>query len=87
VVQEVIHKLGLATPHDTPTPRKNKSLNSASIKLLRTINHYDIKAKDKALLMPHLKEINGILDNYANETLIDEESRKKVLKVSRPIKF
>ena len=87
VVQEVIHKLGLATPHDNPTPRKNKSLNSASIQLLRTLNHYDIKAKDKGLLMPHLKEINGILENYANDTLIDEESRKRVLMVSSPIKF
>jgi hypothetical protein len=32
VVQEVIHKLGLATPHDNPTPRQNNSLHSASIK-------------------------------------------------------
>ena len=87
VVQEVIQKLGLATPHDNPTPRENKSLNCASIELLRTINHYDIKAKDKALLMLHLKKINGILENYANEPLIDKESRKRVLKVSNPIKF
>jgi len=87
VVQEVIQKLGLATPHDNPTPRENKSLNGASIELLRTINHYDIKAKDKALLMPYLKEINGILENYVNDTLIDEESRKTVLKLSSPIKF
>jgi len=87
VVQEVMQKLGLATPHDNPTPRENKSLNCASIELLRTINHYDIKAKDKALLMPHLKEINGILENYANDTLVDEESRKRVLKLSSPIKF
>ena len=86
VVQEVIQKLGLETPHDNPTPRQNNSLNSASIKLLRTINHYDIKAKDKELLMPHLKEINGILENYTNDTLIDEESRKWVLKASSPIK-
>jgi len=87
VVQDVIQKLGLATPHDNPTPRQNKSLNSASIKLLRTINHYDIKAKDKQLLMLHLKEINGILESYANDTLIDEDSRKRVLKLSSPIKF
>ena len=87
VVQEVMQKLGLATPHDNPTPRENKSLNCASIELLRMINHYDIKAKDKALLMPHLKAINGILENYANDTLIDEESRKRVLKISSPIKF
>jgi hypothetical protein len=87
VVQEVIHKLGLATPHDNPTPRQNNSLNSASIKLLRTINSYNIKAKDKELLMPHLKEINTILDSHANDTLIDKGSRKKILKISSPTKF
>jgi len=87
VVQEVIQKLGLATPHDNPTSRKNQSLNSASIALLRTINHYDIKAKDKALLIPYLKEINGILEGYAEDSLIDEESRKRVLKLSNAIKF
>jgi len=32
--------------------------------------------------MPHLKKINGILDSYANDTLIDEESRKRVLNIS-----
>jgi hypothetical protein len=87
VVQEVIQKLGLATPHDNPTPRQNKSLNSPSIKLLRTINHYGLKAKDKDLLMTHLKEINGILDNYPNDTLIDEESRKIVLEMASHITF
>ncbi|GAW85135.1 conserved hypothetical protein [Bathymodiolus platifrons methanotrophic gill symbiont] len=87
VVQEVIQKLGLATPHDNPTPRQNKSLNSASVALLRTINHYDIKAKDKELLIPHLKEINGILEGYADDSLIDEESKKRVLKLANAIKF
>ncbi len=87
VVQEVIKKLGLATPHDNPTPRQNQSLNSTSIALLRTINRYDIKAKDKELLIPHLKEINGILEEYASDTLIDEASRKKVLEMTHSIKF
>jgi len=87
VVQEVIQRLGLATSHDNPTPRQNKSLNSASIKLLRTINHYDLKAKDKELLIPHLKEINAILEPYAHDTLIDEKSRKRVLELARPIQF
>jgi len=87
VVQEVAQKLGIATPHDNPTPRLNQSLNSASIALLRKINHYDIKAKDKELLMPHLTEINRILENYADDTLIDEASRKRVLKISNSIKF
>lgn len=87
VVQEVIQKLGLATPHDNPTPRQNKSINSASVTLLRTINHYNVKAKDKERLMPHLKEINALLDNYAKNELIDVESRKKVLALARPISF
>ena len=87
VVQQVMQKLGLATPHDNPPPRLNKSLNSLSIALLRTINRYDIKAKDKELLIPHLKQINEVLENYPNDTLIDEESRKRVLQLSSPIKF
>jgi hypothetical protein len=85
VVQEVINLLGLATPHDNPTPRKNGSLNSNSIALLRAINQTDIKAKDKGRLMPYLKQINEIFDGYKNESLIDEESRKKVLKIFNPI--
>ncbi|PCJ29543.1 MAG: sulfotransferase family protein [Gammaproteobacteria bacterium] len=87
VVQQVIQKLGLATPDDNPTPRQNKSLNSASIALLKTINQYDMKAKDKALLIPHLKQIDEIMANYADETLIDDESRKRVLQLYRPITF
>ncbi len=87
VVQEVALKLGLATPHDNPTPRQNKSLNSASIALLRTINQYDIKPKDKERLLPHLKQINEVLNSYDTVLLIDDESRKRVLEVSRPIKF
>jgi len=87
VVQEAIQKLGLATPHDNPTPRKNKSFNNASISLLRTINQYNVKAKDKELLMPHLKKINEILDSCDNEPLMDEESIEKVLKLSNPIDF
>lgn len=87
VVQEVIQKLGLATPHDNPTPRQNKSLNSVSIKLLRTINHYNLKAKDKERLIPHLKEINALLENYAKDALIDAESKRRVLALARPIKF
>ena len=85
VVQEVIQKLGLATPHDNPTPRQNQSLNSASIALLRTINRYNITAKDKENLMTHLKGINGALESYANDTLIDEQSRERALSLYRPI--
>ncbi|GAA0401533.1 hypothetical protein GCM10009133_07930 [Cocleimonas flava] len=87
VVQEVIQKLGLATPHDNPTPRKNQSLNSASIALLRTINSYNIKAKDKELLIPPLKAMNEILGEYALGTLMDDATKSKVLKLAQPIDF
>ena len=85
VVQQVIQRLGLATPHDNPTPRQNQSLNSVSIALLRTINRFDIKAKDKELLMPHLKKINEVLEHCEAEPLIDQKSRRRVLKVASPI--
>lgn len=87
VVQEVIEKLGLATPHDEPTPRKNNSLNSTSIKILRAINQADIKTKDKEMMMPHIKNINAILEKYGNDSLIDDESKKRVLKLANPIEF
>nr|WP_293751670.1 sulfotransferase family protein [uncultured Paraglaciecola sp.] len=87
VVQEVIQKLGLATAHDNPTPRQNKSVNGVVTQLLKTINHYNIKAKDKELLMTHLKEINGIFDNYPNDSLVDESARKRILELFNPVKL
>lgn len=87
VVQEVIHKLGLATPHDNPTPRQNKSLNSVSIRMLRAINRCDLKAKDKELVLPHLKQINSVIESYAKDDLITEASKKRVLQLSRPAVF
>ena len=85
VVQEVMSKLGLTTPHDNPTPRQNQSLNSVSIALLRTVNKLNIKAKDKEHLMPQIKEINNILVAYKNQPLIDTESKNKVMRLFRPI--
>ena len=87
VVQEVVQKLGLATPHDNPTPRQNNSLNGASIALLRTINQYAMKAKDKELLIPHLKEINTVFEGFEHESLIDEGSRVRVLNLYKPVVF
>jgi hypothetical protein len=87
VVQEVMQKLSLVTPHDNPTPRQNKSLNGASIEILRTINRLNIKAKEKELLIPHIKELNTILASYAENSLIDEESKQAVLKLSSPSNF
>lgn len=92
VVQQVSQLLGLATAHDNPTPRQNNSLNNASISLLRALNQYDVKAKDKERLMPLLKEINGIMDSYVKpkdmrDNLIDEVVRKRVLALASPVHF
>jgi len=87
VVQQVSEMLGLATPHDNPTLRKNRSLNNASISLLRALNRYDIKAKDKQILMPHIRSINEVLNSYENEPIIDAELKDRVLEISKPIDF
>ncbi|HEC60431.1 hypothetical protein LCGC14_0581510 [marine sediment metagenome] len=87
VIQQVMEKLGLPTTSVNAYPRYNKSLNTASIAVLRTLNQYDIKAKDKERLMPYLREINNIVENYAEETLIDVISRARVLKMANTIKF
>lgn len=87
VVQELIQKLGLATPSDNPTPRQNNSLNNASIALLKTINQYDLKAKDKELLIPHLKAMNEVFEGYKHKAIIDELSMEKVLRLATPINF
>ena len=87
IVQEVIHKIGLATPYDNPTPRQNQSFNNASIYILRKVNRYNLKAKDKNRLIPHLKEINEVIEDYSNETLIDETSKQRVLELTHPLEF
>lgn len=87
VVQEIKRKLGLATTHENSTPRLNKGLNTTSIALLRVINSYNIKAKDKETLMPHLREICEVIEDYTMEPLIDNESRKRVLELAKPILF
>jgi hypothetical protein len=46
-----------------------------------------MKAKDKTRLMPHLKAINAVLENYASDILIDEASKKRVLQLFKPINF
>ena len=79
IVQTVSEIIGFATPHDNPTPRKNSSLNAAATEIQRVINRYQLKAKDKEKVIPHLKELNQILSAYSTESLIDEESRERVI--------
>ncbi|GGZ68613.1 sulfotransferase family protein [Paraglaciecola chathamensis] len=87
IVKQVSTLLGLATAHDNPTPRQNTSLNQASITLLRAINHYDVKAKDKELLMPLIKDINSIMDRYTNQCVTDETAKQRVLSLVNPVTF
>ncbi|MGJ8682095.1 MAG: sulfotransferase family protein, partial [Paraglaciecola sp.] len=85
VVQEVINLLGLSTPHDNPTPRRNISLNSATIEMIRIINRANLKAKEKELLIPHLRSINELMENYKDKGFVNTETRKKVLALARPL--
>ena len=86
VVQEVIERLGLSTPHDNPTPRKNKSLSAHSIAILRTLNRTHLSAKTKERLMPHIREMNTILERCESEPIIDLASKEKVLALYKPVK-
>jgi len=86
VVQQSIEMLGLATPHDNPTPRQNQSLNSVSIAILRTLNQHNINAKDKERLMTHIKPINDIVTNQS-KPLINSQSKARVLALAKPVQF
>ena len=84
-VQTVRELLGIATPHDSPAPRKNKSLNAITTELYRIINRLELSAKEKEKIVPHMHEINTALTSYAarsNESLIDKESRDEIIKMT-----
>lgn len=86
-VKSVSLQFGLATPHDNPTVRLNNSLNSATVSMLRTLNQFDIKPKDKDRLMPELKTINDVLSTYDTGSLIDEKSKLRVLELANEVTF
>lgn len=84
-VKTVIKLLGLATPHDNPTPRKNKSMETTTIELYRVINRLKLSAKDKDKLVPHLQALNtelATLKSRNTSNVVDENSRNKILKVT-----
>lgn len=85
VVQSVIQKLGMATAHDNPTPRQNNSLTSATVELIRTINGMNVATKDKELLIPHLKQMDAVFQRFDDTTLIDHESKKRVMELYQPV--
>ncbi len=84
-VKTVINRLGLATPHDNPTPRKNNCMNSVTSELYRVINRLPLAAKEKEKLVPFLNELDVALTPYndrGNNPLVDDESRDKINKMT-----
>ena len=80
--------LGLTTPNDNPTPRKNNCMNSVTSELYRVINRLPLSAKEKENLVPHLNDLDAALmphsDNgdRVNSSLIDDETREKINKMT-----
>ena len=84
-VQTVSHLLGLATPHDNPTPRKNTSMNAITTELYRVINRLKLSAKEKEKLVPQLHDIDALLTTYKDktkDTLIDQDSKDKIYQMT-----
>ncbi len=80
-VKKVSELLGLSTPHDNPTPRKNTSMNATTTEIFRVINRLQLSAKEKEKLIQHLHKLDSTLTPYANrqsKSLIDDDSRDKV---------
>ena len=80
-VKTVSQLLGLSTPHDNPTPRKNASISATTAELYRVINRLQLSAKEKEKLVPHLHDLDTLLTSYADRNikrLIDDESRDKI---------
>jgi len=84
-VATVSQRLGLTTPHDNPTPRKNTSMNTVTTELYRVLNRLHLSAKEKEKLVPFLNELDVALTPYSdreNKPLIDDESRDKIIKMT-----
>ncbi len=88
-VKTVSRLLGLSTPHDNPTPRKNTSMNSITTELYRVVNRLQLPAKEKEKLVPHLHELNTALKPLVDRniessiaSLVDKESRNKINQIT-----
>jgi len=84
-VKAVIELLGLTTPNDNPTPRKNNCMNATTPELYRVINRLQLSAKEKENLVPHLNALDTVLAPYSdreNISFIDDESREKISKLT-----
>jgi hypothetical protein len=84
-VKTVIQQLGLETPHDNPTPRKNTCMNSTTLELYRVINRLPLSAKEKEKIVPFINELDTALTPYSErdgDFLIDDESRERIIKMT-----
>ena len=80
-VATVSQRLGLTTPHDNPTPRKNNSMNTVTTELYRVINRLQLAAMEKEKLVSLLNELDTALTPYSDRkynSLNDDESRDKI---------
>lgn len=82
IVRSISNIFNLATTHDNPTLRLNNSLSAPAVSLLRRINQLNIKPKDKERLMPHVRQMDEILSTYEVGSLIDQESRERILELA-----
>jgi hypothetical protein len=84
-VKTLIDRLGLTTPHDNPTPRKNNCMNTVTAELYRVINRLPLAAKEKEKLVPFVNELDAVLIPYCrreNDSLIDSKSREKIINMT-----
>lgn len=84
-VKTVSQLLGLATPHDNPTPRKNTSMNSTTTELYRVVNRLQLSAKEKEKLVPLLQDLDTVITPYADRnknSLIDDESKNTINEIT-----
>ncbi len=84
-VATVIQRLGLTTPNDNPTPRKNNCMNSVTAELYRVVNRLPLSAKEKENIVPYVNELDAALTPYSNredKSLIDDKSRDKINKMT-----
>ena len=84
-VKTVINRLGLTTPHDNPTPRKNNCMNTVTAELYRVINRLPLTAKEKEKIVPSINELDTALTPYSgrgSDSLIDNESKEKIINMT-----
>ena len=80
-VATVSQLLGLTTPHDNPTPRKNSSMNRVTTELYRVLNRLQLSSNEKEKIVPLLSELDAALTPYSDRedsSLIDTDSRDKI---------